>query len=184
MLRVPSGGCAERLGQNRGIRVETQACETTVADRPHVGEGDIDRNTLRPSFSLQPTDRDHLLTRNDAVYRTVLELVGLRVRPEVRKTFHFDCTRIERFVVACYDSAVRGFFGAHRDNTTTATAHRIFAMTLGFLAMTLIYAWMVIHRVRIARLERASFDDDLDAALAARRAEGERVSSPAGVPVP
>jgi predicted 2-oxoglutarate/Fe(II)-dependent dioxygenase YbiX len=48
----------------------------------------------------------------------------------VRKTFHFDCTRIERFVVACYDSAMHGFFGPHRDNTTTATAHRIFAMTL------------------------------------------------------
>jgi hypothetical protein len=62
MLRVPVISCAERFGQDRGVRVEAQACETTVADRPHVGEGGIDWNTLRPSFSLQPTYRDHLLT--------------------------------------------------------------------------------------------------------------------------
>jgi heme exporter protein C len=60
----------------------------------------------------------------------------------------------------------------------------IFAMTLGFVAMTLVYTWMVVHRMRIARLDRASFDDDLDAALAARRAEGGPVSTRAEVPVP
>lgn len=47
----------------------------------------------------------------------------------------------------------------------------IFAMTLGFLAMTLVYAWLTTHRVRVARLEEDVVGDDLDAALAARRQE-------------
>jgi heme exporter protein C len=47
----------------------------------------------------------------------------------------------------------------------------IFAMTLGFLAMTLVYAWLVVHRVRVARIEERLAGDDLEVALAARRAE-------------
>jgi heme exporter protein C len=47
----------------------------------------------------------------------------------------------------------------------------IFAMVLGFLAMTLIYAWLTIHRLRVAQLEEDVLGDDLDVALAARRRE-------------
>ena len=47
----------------------------------------------------------------------------------------------------------------------------IFAMVLGFLAMTLVYAWLTVHRVRVARLEEDVVGDDLDAALEARRQE-------------
>jgi heme exporter protein C len=50
------------------------------------------------------------------------------------------------------------------------------AMALGFLAMTLVYAWLTVHRVRIARLEEATEDDALDAAIAARRAEAVTAS--------
>jgi heme exporter protein C len=46
-----------------------------------------------------------------------------------------------------------------------------FAMVLGFLAMTLIYAWMTVHRYRLAQLEEDVVTDDLDAALEARRRE-------------
>ena len=47
----------------------------------------------------------------------------------------------------------------------------IFAMVLGFLAMTLVYAWLTVHRFRVAQLEEDLVDDDLDAALEARRRE-------------
>lgn len=50
-----------------------------------------------------------------------------RLMPEMRRAFHFDATRIERHIVACYDSAERGFFRPHKDNTTPGTAHRRFA---------------------------------------------------------
>ncbi len=53
-----------------------------------------------------------------------------RLAPEMLKAFQFRATRIERHIVACYDAADRGFFRAHRDNTTAGTAHRRFAVSL------------------------------------------------------
>jgi heme exporter protein C len=47
----------------------------------------------------------------------------------------------------------------------------IFAMVLGFLAMTLTYAWLTLHRYRLAVREEDVVTDDLDAALEARRRE-------------
>jgi hypothetical protein len=44
-------------------------------------------------------------------------------------------------------------------------------MALGFLAMTLVYAWLLVHRVRVARLEDAHDDAALAAAIDERRRE-------------
>ncbi len=57
-----------------------------------------------------------------------------RIIPELRKVHHFNATRMERYIVACYDSAELGHFGAHRDNTTAGTAHRRFAVTINLNA--------------------------------------------------
>jgi predicted 2-oxoglutarate/Fe(II)-dependent dioxygenase YbiX len=54
----------------------------------------------------------------------------LRLLPEIAKAFQFQATRIERYIVACYDAADGGYFRAHRDNTTTGTAHRKFAVSI------------------------------------------------------
>lgn len=56
--------------------------------------------------------------------------VVTRLVPEIRRAFQFKATRIERYIVACYDAADRGFFRPHRDNTTRGTAHRRFAVTI------------------------------------------------------
>jgi len=53
-----------------------------------------------------------------------------RLVPELVKAFQFRATRIERYLVACYDSTTGGYFRAHRDNTTKGTAHRRFAVSL------------------------------------------------------
>jgi len=53
-----------------------------------------------------------------------------RLSPEIHKAFQFQTTRIERHIVACYDSITGGFFRPHRDNTTKGTAHRRFAVSL------------------------------------------------------
>ena len=53
-----------------------------------------------------------------------------RVVPEIEKAFQFKVTRMERYIVACYDSQVGGYFQPHRDNTTKGTAHRRFAVTV------------------------------------------------------
>jgi predicted 2-oxoglutarate/Fe(II)-dependent dioxygenase YbiX len=57
-----------------------------------------------------------------------------RLLPDIRKAFQFEATRVERYIVACYDAADGGYFRAHRDNTTTATAHRRFAVSINLNA--------------------------------------------------
>jgi predicted 2-oxoglutarate/Fe(II)-dependent dioxygenase YbiX/peroxiredoxin len=57
-----------------------------------------------------------------------------RLVPEIRKVFQFNATRIERYIVACYDAGEGGYFRAHRDNTTRGTAHRRFAVTINLNA--------------------------------------------------
>lgn len=53
-----------------------------------------------------------------------------RLFPLIRQAFQFNPTRLERYIVACYDGQDGGFFRAHRDNTTSGTAHRRFACTI------------------------------------------------------
>lgn len=53
-----------------------------------------------------------------------------RVLPEIRKAYAYEVSRVERYLIGCYDDADRGFFGAHRDNVSKATVHRTFALSL------------------------------------------------------
>lgn len=56
--------------------------------------------------------------------------IARRLLPEIERAFQFAATQIERDIVACYDAADGGYFRAHRDNTTRATRHRRFAVTI------------------------------------------------------
>jgi predicted 2-oxoglutarate/Fe(II)-dependent dioxygenase YbiX len=73
--------------------------------------------------------RDHVVGDPDLL-RRLTTTIGRRLLPEIRKAFAFDATRFEGFKIACYDAGTGGFFRAHRDNLTPATAHRVFALTL------------------------------------------------------
>ena len=57
-----------------------------------------------------------------------------RLNPEIEKAFMWKPTRLERYIVARYDATEGGFFRPHRDNTTPATAHRRFAVTINLNA--------------------------------------------------
>lgn len=57
-----------------------------------------------------------------------------RLLPEVVKALNYTATRMERYIVACYDAAEGGYFRPHRDNTTTGTAHRQFACSINLNA--------------------------------------------------
>ena len=48
--------------------------------------------------------------------------------------FQFKVTRLERYLVACYDAADGGYFRPHRDNETLGTAHRRFAVSINLNA--------------------------------------------------
>jgi predicted 2-oxoglutarate/Fe(II)-dependent dioxygenase YbiX len=62
----------------------------------------------------------------DTLRRRVLR----RIVPQIERAFQFKATRMERYIVACYDAAVGGYFQPHRDNTIKGTAHRRFAVTV------------------------------------------------------
>jgi predicted 2-oxoglutarate/Fe(II)-dependent dioxygenase YbiX len=62
--------------------------------------------------------------------RELAATIGRRVLPELSKAFAYHASRFEGFKIACYQASDRGFFGAHRDNLSPATAHRRFALTL------------------------------------------------------
>ena len=60
--------------------------------------------------------------------------VQRRLISEIAKAFQFQVTRMERYIVCCYDGASGGHFRPHRDNTTKGTAHRRFAVTINLNA--------------------------------------------------
>jgi predicted 2-oxoglutarate/Fe(II)-dependent dioxygenase YbiX len=74
--------------------------------------------------------RKDVFITDEALQSAVRARLNARLVPEIRRAFQYRVTRLERYVVACYDSADQGFFRAHRDNTTKATAHRRFAVTI------------------------------------------------------
>jgi hypothetical protein len=53
-----------------------------------------------------------------------------RLLPAVERFFQFQATRMDRYIVACYDSEVGGHFYRHRDNVNAGAQHRRFAITL------------------------------------------------------
>jgi heme exporter protein C len=48
----------------------------------------------------------------------------------------------------------------------------LFSLFVGFIAFSLLYAWLVLHRTRALAMQDMLDDEGLDRALAARRAEG------------
>ena len=76
---------------------------------------------------------DHVIA-DEALQGEIRWRIERRLVPGVRAAFDFTATRLERHLVACYDSKNGGFFKAHRDNTTKGTAHRRFAVTINLNA--------------------------------------------------
>lgn len=69
-----------------------------------------------------------------ALRQTLRARISRRLVPMVERAFQFKATRVERYIVACYDAGAGGHFKPHRDNTTRGTAHRRFAVTINLNA--------------------------------------------------
>ncbi|MEC9372832.1 MAG: 2OG-Fe(II) oxygenase [Planctomycetota bacterium] len=77
--------------------------------------------------------KDHVI--EDPRLRALLvERIRSRLLPEIQKAYQYRATRIERYIVACYEAESSGHFRAHRDNTTSGTAHRRFAVSVNLNA--------------------------------------------------
>jgi predicted 2-oxoglutarate/Fe(II)-dependent dioxygenase YbiX len=69
-----------------------------------------------------------------ALREAAMHRIYWRLTAQIERAFAFKVTRMERYIVACYDSESGGFFKPHRDNTTKGTAHRRFAVTINLNA--------------------------------------------------
>jgi predicted 2-oxoglutarate/Fe(II)-dependent dioxygenase YbiX len=78
---------------------------------------------------LRKRRRDHTVA-DPQLLRMLSSHVGRRVMPEIRKAFAYEAKRFEGFKIGCYEAEDAGFFTAHRDNLSPATAHRRFGLTL------------------------------------------------------
>lgn len=76
---------------------------------------------------------DHYVSDED-LHNGIGNIIGRRVIPEIQRAFQVRMTRVEQFKIVCYDPEPGGYFRAHRDNTSPATLHRRFAMTLNLNA--------------------------------------------------
>lgn len=98
-------------GEESGFMREINGKTVGRQDRNHKSRRDITLN-----------DPD-LIARLQTRFRR-------RVVPQIAKAHQFHVTRMERYIVSCYDAAEGGHFAAHRDNTTSGTAHRRFAVSI------------------------------------------------------
>jgi predicted 2-oxoglutarate/Fe(II)-dependent dioxygenase YbiX/peroxiredoxin len=53
-----------------------------------------------------------------------------RLVAPIERYFQFKVTRMDRYIVACYDSAVAAHFHRHRDNINAGAQHRRFALSI------------------------------------------------------
>jgi predicted 2-oxoglutarate/Fe(II)-dependent dioxygenase YbiX len=77
--------------------------------------------------------RDVTVTDPDLKAR-LLDNLNRNLVPMIARTFQFKATRLERYLIACYDAQEGGYFRPHRDNESFGTAHRRFAVSINLNA--------------------------------------------------
>jgi predicted 2-oxoglutarate/Fe(II)-dependent dioxygenase YbiX/peroxiredoxin len=78
--------------------------------------------------------KDYTIRENPELIRELEARIRRRVFPEIQKIHSLRLTHIERYMISCYSAEDRGYFRAHRDNTTEATVHRRFAVSVNLNA--------------------------------------------------
>jgi len=78
--------------------------------------------------------RRDVLIADPELRAQVMRSLERALSPMMQRALHFRPTRIERYLVACYDAQEGGFFRPHRDNQTFATMHRKFAVSINLNA--------------------------------------------------
>ena len=74
--------------------------------------------------------RQDLMIVDPRLRETMRDQIVRRLLPPIKQFFQFSATRMDRYLVSCYDSALGGYFYRHRDNVNAGAEHRRFAVTL------------------------------------------------------
>jgi len=92
-----------------------------MLDRNGVTDTVLDHG-LKQRRDLVITDPELRATLRDRIVRRLL--------PPIERFFRYQATRMDRYMVCCYDSATGGHFYRHRDNVNAGAEHRRFAVSL------------------------------------------------------
>jgi peroxiredoxin len=87
---------------------------------------------IRGVIDYRVKRRSDFLIQNEELKLVIGRKILDRLNPELLRVFRFRATRMERYLVACYDSTVGGYFRPHRDNE--GDGHRQFAVTINLNA--------------------------------------------------
>jgi len=98
-------------GEDSGFMLDVEGKTTTVIDHRLKRRADV-------AVAL-PEVRELVRSR-----------IVRRLLPAIECYFQFQATRMDRCVVACYDSADGGHFHRHRDNVNAGAEHRRFAVSI------------------------------------------------------
>ena len=110
-------------------------CETLVRVFNEVGGEDsgflvdVDGKTAR-MIDHRLKRRSDLIVVHLVLREAMRSQVVRRLVPAIERFFQFKATRLDRYIVSCYDSAVGGHFHRHRDNDNVGAQHRRFAVTI------------------------------------------------------
>ncbi|WP_296599267.1 2OG-Fe(II) oxygenase [Phenylobacterium sp.] len=113
---------------------EPELCEHLIAQ--HEADGGAFTGVMRDAGQRTVAVMDDLKKRRDIwiedpeLQAAIRERLERRLYPMIQRALGFTATRIERYLVSCYDAADGAVFHPHRDNTTQGTAHRKFACSL------------------------------------------------------
>ena len=117
---------------------EPELCERLIA--LHEADGGRFTGVMRDAGDRTVAVMDELKKRRDLLIEdpplqaALRERLERRLFPLIERSFSFAATRIERYVVSCYDAADGAVFRPHRDSTTMGTAHRKFACSINLNA--------------------------------------------------
>jgi peroxiredoxin/predicted 2-oxoglutarate/Fe(II)-dependent dioxygenase YbiX len=114
---------------------EPALCQKLIEYYDQHGGFDSGYMIERDGKTVEVVKHDHKHRRDCALKdeklsQACVHRITTRLLPEILKAFQFHATRMERYLVACYDAGEGGHFRPHRDNTTKGTAHRRFAVSL------------------------------------------------------
>ena len=117
---------------------EPELCQALID--LHVADGGYFTGVMRDAGDRTVMVMDELKKRRDVLIQdpelvaAITERLERRLYPYIKQALGFSVTRIERFLVSCYDADDGGVFHPHRDNTTQGTAYRKFACSLNLNA--------------------------------------------------
>jgi len=110
-------------------------CETLVRVFDQVGGDDsgflldVDGKTARV-VDYRLKRRADLAVAHPVLREAMRSQIVRRLVPAIERFFQFRATRMDRYIVSCYDSAVGAHFHRHRDNDNLGAQHRRFAVSI------------------------------------------------------